>query len=101
MVDEIKNKFLPDLSNLLRKMAARNVSGSAQNGDSDSSDEELSRIAPSGAKAKPPRINYGDRMPFRQGRKSLILLLIVFCKNNLVYVYPSNAAVSIRRKCQS
>ncbi len=50
-------------------MAARNISGSANHGDSDSSDEELARItSSSGTKPKPPRINYGDRMPFRQGR---------------------------------
>jgi hypothetical protein len=49
-------------------MASRNISSSSKRIDSDSSDDdEMARITSSGAKPKPPKINYGDRMPFRQG----------------------------------
>lgn len=51
-------------------MASRNIqnklTSSAADYDS-SDDEEITRINLSGAKPKPPKINYGDRMPFRQG----------------------------------
>jgi hypothetical protein len=56
-------------------MASRNVrTGCGNNAGSDSSDEEeLVMINNSGAKPKPPKINYGDRMPFRQGNEGRVL----------------------------
>jgi len=64
-------------------MAARNVNsqrvGSVRKDSDGSSEDEVTRLTSSeSAKAKYHRINYGDRMPFRQGRVSHFVLLI-FC----------------------
>ena len=57
----------------LTKMASRNIPNSSSTrvgaACDSTEDEEISRLTFGGTKPKPPKINYGDRMPFREGWK--------------------------------
>ena len=67
-----------------RVMASRNISDSSRHDAGDSDSDEVTCLtsgvggvtgaAAAGSKARPPRLNYGDRMPFRQGPRKHIIL---------------------------
>ena len=67
-------------------MASRNISGSSRH-DADSDSDEVTCLTSGGgaagpalgSKARPPRLNYGDRMPFRQGPRNYIILAFLTC----------------------
>ena len=71
-----------------RVMASRNISGSSRHDAGDSDSDEVTCLtstgaAAAGSKARPPRLNYGDRMPFRQGPRKYIILALLTCPESL------------------
>ena len=71
-----------------RVMASRNISGSSRHDAGDSDSDEVTCLtstgaAAAGSKARPPRLNYGDRMPFRQGPRKYIILAFLTCPEYL------------------
>ena len=75
-----------------RVMASRNISGSSRHDAGDSDSDEVTCLTSgggvtgttaAGSKARPPRLNYGDRMPFRQGPRKYIILAFLTCPEYL------------------